>query len=51
MLLIVIIASLVFGCAWWGLSRLGAPVAVVAGVSLFLALLVFVSRTLLGIPL
>lgn len=50
-LLIVVVASLVFGGAWWGLSRLGASAFVVAAGSFFLAMLVFVSRTLFGVPL
>lgn len=50
-LLIILIASLVFGGAWWGLSRLGASPFVIAAGSFFLAMLVFVSRSLFGVPL
>lgn len=50
-LLLLLIAALVFGGAWWGLSKLGASTFVVAAVAFFLAMLVWTSRTLLGIPL
>jgi hypothetical protein len=51
MLLILLIASLVFGGLWWGLSRLGANVFVVAAVAFFFALLVLSSQSLLGFKL
>lgn len=50
-LLIILFASCVFGGLWWLLSKIGANPFVVAAVSMFGALLVFVSRTLFGIPL
>jgi hypothetical protein len=50
-IIVILVASIVFGGAWWGLSRLGAPVAVVAALSLFVALIVWQSRTLFGLPL
>lgn len=50
-LLVLIIAALVFGGVWWGLSRLGANAFWVAALSFFAAMLVYLSRTLFGIPL
>lgn len=50
-MLVLIIASLVFGAVWWGLSRLGANVGVVAGLSFFLAMVVLQSGTLFGLAL
>lgn len=48
---LLIVTATVFGGCWWGLSKLGANVFLVAALSLLLALLVYSSRTLLGIPL
>ena len=51
MLIIILFASAVFGGLWWGLSRLGAPAFVVAALSLFGALLVLMSQSLMGLRL
>lgn len=48
---VLIVTAAVFGGVWWGMSKLGAHTFFVASVSLLLALLVWQSRTLLGIPL
>ena len=49
--IVLIAASAVFGFVWWGLGRLGAHTFVIAAVSLLAALIVWQSRSLLGIPL
>lgn len=49
--LIIIVAAAVFGGLWWGLSRLGAPLFVVAAVSFAAGALVLVSNGLLGLKL
>jgi hypothetical protein len=49
--LVLIIASVVFGFVWWGLTRLNASVGVIAGVSFFLAMVVLQSGTLFGLAL
>lgn len=49
--IVLIAASAAFGGVWWGLSKLGAHVFFVAAVSLLAALVVWQSRSLLGIPL
>ena len=48
---LILASALAFAFAWWGLTRLAAPLFVVAFVAFGLALIVFLSRTLLGIPL
>ncbi len=49
---IVLFASAgVFGFVWWGLGRLGAHTFVIAAVSMLAMLIVWQSRSLLGIPL
>ena len=49
--IVLIAASAVFGGVWWGMSKLGAHLFFVAALSLLLALVVWQSRSLLGIPL
>jgi hypothetical protein len=49
--LVILAAVAVFGGSWWLLSKNGAHVFFVASVSLLLALLVYSSRTLFGLPL
>lgn len=49
--ILVLITAAVFGGVWWGMTRLGAHTFFVAALSLLAALLVWQSRTLLGIPL
>jgi hypothetical protein len=43
-LILIVIAAVVFGGLWWGLSKLGAPVFVVAAVSFAGGVLVLVSN-------
>ncbi len=50
-ILVLLIASAVFGGVWWGLSRLNASVFITASLSFFLAMLVYLSRSLFGIAL
>lgn len=50
-LIVLVIAAAVFGGVWWGLSRLGAHSFFVASLSFLAGLVVFVSRSLFGIPL
>ena len=49
--IVLIAASAVFGFVWWGLGRLGAHTFVIAAVSMLAMLIVWQSRSLLGIPL
>ncbi len=49
--IVIIVASLVFAGVWWGMSKLGAHIFMIAFVALLAALIVFTSRSLLGIPL
>lgn len=49
--IVLIAASAVFGGCWWGLVRLGAHTFIVAFLSMLTMLIVWQSRTLLGIPL
>lgn len=48
---VLIAASAAFGAMWWLLSHLKAHIFVIAAVSLLFALIVWQSRSLLGIPL
>lgn len=50
-LLVLLIAAAVFGGVWWGLSKLGANVFIVAAAAFFLAMIVYISRSLFGLPL
>lgn len=50
-LLVLLIAAAVFGGVWWGLSKLGANVFIVAALAFLAGMLVYLSRTLLGVPL
>jgi hypothetical protein len=50
-LVVLLVSAAVFGGVWWAMSRLGAHVFFIAGVSLLAALLVWQSRSLLGMPL
>jgi hypothetical protein len=50
-LLVLVIAAAAFGGVWWGLSKLGAHSFFVASLSFLAGLIVFVSRSLLGVPL
>lgn len=45
------IVCAVFGFAWWGLTKLGANAFVVPFLSALAAVLVLLSRSLLGVPL
>ena len=49
--IVIIVASVVFCGVWWGLGQLNAHQFFVAALSLLAALIVWQSRTLLGIPL
>lgn len=48
---VLLVACAVFGAVWWALSKLQAHTFFIAGVSLLLALAVWQSRTLFGLPL
>ena len=49
--IVLLAAAAVFGFVWWGMTRLGAHLFFVAAVALLAALMVWQSRSLLGIPL
>lgn len=49
--IVLIASSAAFGGVWWLLSHLKAHIFVIAAVSLLAALVVWQSRSLLGIPL
>jgi hypothetical protein len=49
--IVLLAASAVFGGVWWGMSKLGAHTFFIAALSLLAALIVWQSRSLLGIPL
>lgn len=49
--IVILAASALFGGVWWGLSRLGANVFIVAALAMLAALVVLESRAFLGIPL
>lgn len=50
-IVVLLIASAVFGGVWWGMERLQASVFFVAALAFLAAMLVYASRTLFGLPL
>lgn len=48
---VLLAASAAFGGVWWLLSHLNAHIFVIAALSMLAMLIVWQSRTLLGIPL
>lgn len=48
---VLIASSVAFGGVWWGLSKLQAHLFLICFLSMLAMLIVWQSRTLLGIPL